>query len=206
MLDKNTSPSTCATTRCNTSETLDAFKDHDEDDGVAVEDDEADDAVEAVASPPPKKGRSASFAEPQRRPSRIRKDAAVDPSNLEGPEAPPCAGPGCPQPSQLCRQTSRNSNRPPSPHYPHIALSLSRSVSAPGAVYIEWEEGDPEDPMNWPRRKKWTLVIAVFLFTAITAIIGESVRCRSQCHLPRAHILFPSPHLQLSVSMLVKSK
>lgn len=157
---------TAPATRCNTGETVWDSKDHDYD-AVDEEDEEEGSVIGDVNAIPQqaRKGRSTSFVDAQR-PPRPTAGAADE-------EASRCAGPGGPHPAQLCRQSSRASNRPPSPHYPHIALSLSRSVSAPGAVYIDWEENDPEDPLNWPARKKWTLVIAVFLFTAITAIIGE---------------------------------
>ncbi|CAO1638793.1 unnamed protein product [Sympodiomycopsis kandeliae] len=62
-------------------------------------------------------------------------------------------------------------NRPPSPAFPHAALALSRSVSAPGATYIDWEQGDPECPFYWPKRKKWLTTLACCFYASITGIL-----------------------------------
>lgn len=77
--------------------------------------------------------------------------------------------------SQLARQASTCSNgenRPPSPHFPHAALALSRSISAPGAIYIDWEDGDPDCPMNWPKHKQWTITSVCVLYACCTAILA----------------------------------
>lgn len=75
---------------------------------------------------------------------------------------------------RLSRQDSRQSNRPPSPHYPSMALALSVSTSAPGAIYIDWDEDDPENPMNWSWPKKWVTVGCCFIFTGVTAVIATA--------------------------------
>lgn len=78
--------------------------------------------------------------------------------------------------SHLARQTSICSNadpdRPPSPQFPHAALSLTRSVSAPGATYIDWEEGDPECPMYWPKTKQWAITAVCALFAGVTSFVA----------------------------------
>lgn len=81
------------------------------------------------------------------------------------------------QMSQLARQSSacsENENRPPSPPFPHAALALSRSISAPGAIYIEWDEGDPQCPLYWSQRKKWLTTSVCVIFAACTALLATA--------------------------------
>lgn len=118
-------------------------------------------------------GPSASFLEPNH--GRSKRKGVLARKVSTSQDKGTCTGDSsCPRPSSLCRQTSRVSNRPPSPHFPSMALALSRSISAPGAVYIDWDEDDPECPFNWPSRKKWVMVICCFLFTGSTAIIATA--------------------------------
>ncbi|CAO1615035.1 unnamed protein product [Parajaminaea phylloscopi] len=106
--------------------------------------------------------------------SRVRSTKWADETvSKEAPAASICpGGPSCPEPASLCRQASRASNRPPSPQFPSIAPALSMTTSAPGAVYIDWEDGDPANPMNWSSTKKWIIVMCCFCFTGATSVVA----------------------------------
>ena len=76
---------------------------------------------------------------------------------------------------QLHRQasTATQRNRCASPNFPASALALTQTKSLdPGAIYIEWPEGDPANPFNWPLSRRWILVLTCFLFTSCTAFNG----------------------------------
>lgn len=124
---------------------------------------ELDEEQPVPATKPTIAGPSASFLEPAKH-ARANRPPGAQPYPTVGS-----------QPTALDRRGSGASIiRPPSPHFPSMALALSRSASAPGAVYIDWEEDDPENPMNWPQRKKWGIVICCFVFTGATAALATA--------------------------------
>ncbi|PWN19317.1 MFS general substrate transporter [Microstroma glucosiphilum] len=107
-----------------------------------------------------RQGLSTSFREPQK-------------VTLTKSRPPPPATRGSAAPG-LARRCSAASSRPPSPPFPSMALALSRSTSAAGAQYIEWELDDPEDPFNWSKPKRWGLVICCMLYTGVTALVATA--------------------------------
>ncbi|UZJ54037.1 hypothetical protein CBS101457_003357 [Exobasidium rhododendri] len=51
-------------------------------------------------------------------------------------------------------------------------LGLAQTKSEGGAIYIEFAPDDKENPFNWPSRRKATIALVAFLFSASTAITG----------------------------------
>lgn len=74
-------------------------------------------------------------------------------------------------------QTRLSRARSSSPAYPScapLAAGLTQTRSEPGAIYIEWQEGDQENPYNWKMARKVPIVLVCFFYALTTAINATS--------------------------------